>query len=576
MAGRNVLRALVVTGVLLVIALMGAACGAAEEPTKAPTVVASPTPVPPTATPAPPQPKYGGIAIFSQRGDPPGWDPMVSAADLGEPTMMTNGAGGLTIACRKSQTQICPHLAESWESNSDFTQWTFKIRDGVLWQDGTPFTAEDAKWWLELAVKGVPPERAPARYAATLGDVKTVEVLSGNRMRVTLNRPMGAYPSVFSDPGNTHIAHPRHLMQPAIEKGNPKVAPNEVGWVGIGPYKVLKYEKAVIIQLRKFDRYWEKDAQGRQLPFVDGIDLVIQTDASAMVAAFRAGRLDRTSPYSGRYIAPEQKPILEREMGDKMYIVDYPGYGTTAGWNTRRAPLNDVRVRQAISMWLDRQSLIDYLSGGFGVPVAVWQPGSSLANPDVLQWPGWNTKTKAQDREKAKQILKDAGYPSGFKLSILTGERWVNRGEWLKGQLDGLLGEANVKIDVFDTATFLAKTCSGDFQIVNPLDSGVWARHSPELLAGGYSSTNKCSYIQHDDKKVDDLFARITASGNLDERAKLAREVERYLSIEAWLALNLTKDSGYFVAFRSYMKGWDFPQVIAPFNADYATIWMDK
>lgn len=210
------------------------------------------------------------------------------------------------------------------------------------------------------------------------------------------------------------------------------------------------------------------------------------------------------------------------------------------------------------------------------MPVAVWQPGSSLANPDVLQWPGWNTKTKAQDREKAKQILKDAGYPSGFKLSILTGERWVNRGEWLKGQLDGLLGEANVKIDVFDTATFLAKTCSGDFQIVNPLDSGVWARHSPELLAGGYSSTNKCSYIQHDDKKVDDLFARITASGNLDERAKLAREVERYLSIEAWLALNLTKDSGYFVAFRSYMKGWDFPQVIAPFNADYATIWMDK
>ncbi|MBI4200337.1 MAG: ABC transporter substrate-binding protein [Chloroflexi bacterium] len=574
-------RLLAVLGVTLALLLLATACGAAEAPTPAPTkapttVVASPTPVPPTPTPAPPEAKYGGIAIFAHRNDPQGWDTMrTSGSDLQDPMMLMYGTGSLTRECRDNQFETCPYLAESWEPNADFTAWTFKIRDNVFWHDGTPFTAEDARWGLDFALKGVK-GRAPARFAGTMGPIEKMEVQPGNRLRITLASPMGAFPTIFAQNDTAQLEFPKHLTEPELNKGNVNLAPNEVNWVGMGAYKMLKYDKGAVIQYRKFDRYWEKDAKGRAMPYIDGIDAPIMKEQSTMVAAFRAGRLDRTSPYAGRYITAEQEKIIKAEMGDKVVVYRYPTFGKLIGINASKAPYNDVRVRQALSLWIDRQSYMDAIESGYGQISAVWFAKSPLANPDVLTWPGWNTKTKEADKKKAKELLASAGYPNGFKVTILTGQSWINYAEWLKGQLDPLMGTANVNIAIFDSATYNKKICDGDFDLIQPLSSGVQARHSPEAIAGGYVSTNKCSYIRHDDKKVDELFARIQAIGDQAERVKLAREIERYLSIESWLALNIGEDGANFVAFRNYVKGWNPPQVTPYSNADYVTVWLDK
>ncbi|MEK7783956.1 MAG: ABC transporter substrate-binding protein, partial [Chloroflexota bacterium] len=100
--------------------------------------------------------------------------------------------GNLLKPCREDVEKVCSAVAEAWEANADFTQYAFKIRDGILWHDGTPFTAEHAKFWLDLAFFGAragDKVRAPAYFKGQMGEIKDVEALSGNRLRVTLAKP---------------------------------------------------------------------------------------------------------------------------------------------------------------------------------------------------------------------------------------------------------------------------------------------------------------------------------------------------------------------------------------------------
>ncbi|MBI4199014.1 MAG: ABC transporter substrate-binding protein [Chloroflexi bacterium] len=565
---------------LPVVMMAAGACGAAEEPaptpTRAPAAVATPTPAPTTTpTPAGEQPKYGGIAVLAHRVDPPSWDNMVNP-DL-YLTLIGGalwGPGNLVTPCREDVFQVCPYLAESWESNADFTAWTFKVRDDVLWHDGTPFTAKDVKWWLDLSVNGSPPARKPAVYAPRMGPIEKVDVVEGNKVRIILRDPVGVFPALFTD-RSVRITHPPHLMQPEINKGNATVSPHEVGYVSTGPFKMLKYDKGSNVQVRKFDKYWEKDQRGRQLPFMNGVDYPIIPEGAAGLAAFRSGRIDRTAVGLGSYLIPEQRATLKQEMGDKANIVLFPAYGKAIGMNARKAPYNDVRVRQALSLWIDRQSYINGVDSGDGELLAVFAPKSPYTNPDFREWPGWNPKTREQDRVRAKQLLAEAGYPSGFKVNVVAATFGVRQGEWLVGDLAGLLGAANLKLEVLDIATYNNRICAGGFDLLQPISSGVVNRHLPELVAAGYSSTNKCAYFQHDDKKVDELFGRIAATGDPATRVKLARELEKYLSIEQWLAINVSAERQY-VAFRDYVKGWPVPAWNPENNADYATTWLDK
>ncbi|MBI4200505.1 MAG: ABC transporter substrate-binding protein [Chloroflexi bacterium] len=592
------LRHLVLPWSLLLVALAAGACGEAAQPaatpTRPPAVAATPTTAPtatpttapavvatptraPTATPTPAgvQPKYGGVAAFAHRGDPSSWDSMFDTnVNTTLPDAPIFGDRALLKPCRNNSFQLCPYLAESWESNSEATVWTFKVREGVFWHDGKALAADDIKWWLELLINGAPGGRPPAKQAATLGPVQGIEVVGGSRLRITLLTPVVQFPALLSSP-NLSIQHPRHLMQSQIEKGNGTVAPNEVGWVGTGPFKMAKYDKGVVIRVRKFDRYWEKDEQGRQLPFLDGIDFVIMTEGSSVFAAFRTGRLHRTAVGEGFYLVPQQREIIKREFGDQAWIAKYPPFGSLTGINASKPPMSDVRVRQAVSMWLDRNSYIRAVYNGDGEPAAVFAPGSPYANPGFIEWPGWNPKTKEQDRKRARELLAEAGYPTGFKATVLARAGRTGSAEWLVGDLAGLLGEGNLRIAAVDSATYTNRICQGDFDLIQPVSAGVIDRDSPELLAAGYSSKNRCSYVKHNDEKVDKAFERIAATRDDKERVRLAQELERYLSIETWLAVNMSVEAVY-VAYKSEVNGWPVPQWNPTNNGDYATTWLAR
>ena len=342
--------------------------------------------------------KFGGTYRTGNRTDPPrGFDTNRSGSISikGISASITNN-GHLWKPCEDNVFAICEGLAESWEPNADFSEWTVKVRDGVTWHDGTPFTAEDVKWWLELFVNGTE-GRNPARDAAQFAPLERVEVLDGNRLRFVLGQSVPGY----LDQTNWHgpnIFHPRHLMQPEIDSGNPGVTPIQVGLVATGPFKLDRYIKGSVVRVTRFDNYWKKDELGRRLPYMDGIDFAIIPDYSNMVAAFRTGRLDGTVRGAGFYLLFEDISRIRETMGEEnVWFGAIGGNHKDFIPNVLRegSPFQDLRVRKAVSLWLDRQEGIDLVRGdaSLGAVRTLWEPNGPWASPQTARVIcGWRTR----------------------------------------------------------------------------------------------------------------------------------------------------------------------------------------
>ena len=186
-------------------------------------------------------PKYGDILVLANRGDPPsGFDTMrTSSIALHHVAGALFGPGNLVMRCRENLYLACPYLATSWVANPDFTEWTFTLRDDVLWHDGTPFTPEDVVFWFDLAVNGYQvgdKVRAPAYFKGDLGDIRSVEALPGNRVRIILGGRNKFFLDVLANP-RLKFAHPKHLMEPRLQAGDMSVSPLDIGLVGLGPFR---------------------------------------------------------------------------------------------------------------------------------------------------------------------------------------------------------------------------------------------------------------------------------------------------------------------------------------------------
>ena len=538
-----------------------------------PTAAPQPTAVPKRGT------KYGGIAVFSTRGD------FVRGADVMRSTTIThlqvlqtiNGSGNLIRVCLDDPyDRSCPGLAESWEVNSDFTQWTFKIRDNVFWHDGTPFTAEDAKYWIDLSVFGAE-GRQPSRKKGKFGDLASADVLDGNRVRITLNTPSPRYFLGFAETPQ-QVTHPRHIVQPEIDKGNGEISPVNYGMTGLGPFKFEKYDRGSVVSVRKFDKYWEKDNDGGQLPYLDGITFPIIPDLEQMVAAFRAGRIDGGSRGGGTNLIPEQMETIRRKMGDDAYFLKLPSESQLFGFNTTREPWQDVRLRRAAMLVFDRVAGAKALGGEGARPATLFSPGSPFVNPDFMTWPGYNPDTMVQDLAEAKRLMAEAGFPDGdgFKSNFLcrSGAGWVPECELLTEQFRSKLG-LDITLQVVDDATYEDRRCAGDYDI--RIGSAGAAAIFPETLRSNIASaaTSPCAEIRTNDTKLDDFYTRLDLARSFEERVDIAREMERYVVLEQvytlhnWVAFK-------FHPFRSYVKGLAVPSEDQRDNLNHAWVWLDK
>jgi ABC-type transport system substrate-binding protein len=515
---------------------------------------------------------------MAHRADPPvGFDPMrTPSINSHQVTLSIFGGGNLVKACREDVFKVCPGLAEKWESSSDATQWTFKVRDDVRWHDGAPFTAQDVKYWIELAYNGAKvgdKTRIPAYYKSDLGDLKKVEALEGNRLRITLGKRDPYYLEILAQP-HYSIGHPRHLLQPRIEAGDVGVSPQDIGLVGTGPFKFLKYEKGTRVQVRRSDIYFERDAQGRRMPYLDGIDFAITADPGAMDAAFRVGRLDGGSRGTAHNLTKERVVGYERDLGDKVWFLRVGYYLSQVGFNVLKpGPWQDVRVRRAMQLWIDKEAAIPATLGGYGDVFTLLDPTSPYTSPDFLTWPGWNLKTREQDKAEAKRLMAEAGYAKGFQIPDLCRRENVHRYEFVAGQLAGLGIEA--KINCLDPAGWTAARARLDHAMEQGgYTAGVVIPEMAELQLTRHS-ISPTAHTKHEDPRVPEFFDRLRAATSFEQRVKIFREMERYMMWEQAYLIPLFGDTA-ITPFRSHVKGLVVASANPNNNWDFATVWLDK
>jgi len=574
----------ILVSVIAILALVGA-CGGSDDPTAVPQPPAA-TAIPgATSTPAPTAtpvgfPQFGGIAVFGTRSDfSVGLDNMRRNAIMEASIQETlYGPSNLLHTCRHDAfDRTCTYLAESWEVNADFTVWTFKVRDDVLWHDRTPFSAEDVEFWMNLMINGHPAsERSPSRYALDLGQPSKIQVLPGNVIEITLPKSMPNYPVSLGNDAVV-IAHPKHLTLPELEKGNGGVSPSDLGFVGVGPFVFEEYDKGSVISIRRNEHYFEIDEYGRQLPYLDGIDYPIITDREAMVASFRTGRIDATGRGGRVEWLPEQITTVQKTMGDD--AVFHPVYysGRTFSWDLIDGPekWRDIRVRKAVLLALDRQAGASFY-GEAGLVQAMWFPGSPWISDDYLTWPGWNAATKAADIVEAQRLLAEAGFGDGFEVDLLcrNSSTWQVECEIFAEQMRQNLN-IQVNLEIVDNTALNESRCEGGYDMIVNGSAANYLFPDTGAINATSINRNACSLIRHDDTHIDDIFDKILASTDASERAKLTKEVERYIILE----------KAYFVptwigpltfASRSYVKGIGEPQSAAENYLDHTLVWLDK
>ena len=544
----------------------------------APTTAPAEPAAPPTATPIPvDQPKYGGVLRIGHRADPPAaWDTMRSTNyNLTPITAAIAGEGNFVQACFDDETTICPGFAESWEVNDNFTEWTFKIRDGLTWHDGAPMNNEDFRWWVELFISGYKvgdQERLPGVARKQFGDIASVEALDGNRVRITLNAPDAFYLESLGM-HRIPIFHAKHLFEPAFQAGNLEAAPLELGNIGAGPFKFVSYERGVDVVLERFDDFYGEDEAGNALPFLDGLEYFIMSDPAAFHAAFRTGQLDVGARGARYYVTPEEVPLYRQSLGEDVYFLEIAGGGGAGmGFNTIEGPFADKRLREAISLYVDRQTAVETLLQGNGRVRGGFLDERS-SNPDFMEWPGFNPDTKAADQARARQLVADAG-AEGLEFTIILPDTQVQQMEWWVGAMDGL--GLNPKLQVMDVTAFDSTKAGTDWTVSwggGSLDLGT---PSSIVFQFGRKSESPYASIVHEDARIDEFAAQIGTVTNSEDRLRILREIEEYvyrdqvLMVHSVVGLNL-------VPARGYVKNAKTAFVLnPPTYASYQYAWLDR
>ena len=420
--------------------------------------------------------------------EPPHLDPTSAAAGAIDSVLYSNVFEGLTRFM--GDGSVVPGLAESWEISDDGLTYTFALRSGVTFHDGTTMDAEDVKFTLDRILAEDSANAQKALYAA----ISAVEVVDAATVRITLSEPNGNM--LFNLAwGDAVIVAPESIE-------NIKQQP-----VGTGPFKFDSWTQGDSIRISQYADYW-----GQQ-PALTEATFKFISDPTAAFAAMMAEDVD---VFTG-FPAPENLPQFDADPRFQVLIGSTEGE-TILSINNKQAPFDDVRVRQAVAHAIDRQAIIDGAMFGYGTPI-----GTHFAphNPAYIDL----TSTSAYDPERARALLAEAGLPDGFETTLhLPPPSYARRGgEIIAAQL----AEVGIKAEIINVewaqwleTVFRGKTFG--LSIVShtePMDIGIYA--------------NPDYYFQYDNPAFQELMSTLNATTDPDTRTNLMAKAQEIIAGDA-------------------------------------------
>ncbi|MCE5973489.1 ABC transporter substrate-binding protein [Sinirhodobacter sp. WL0062] len=376
--------------------------------------------------------------------EPPNLDPTAGAAAAIDEVVYANLFEGLTRFAPDGS--VLPALARSWDVSEDGSTYTFHLAQGVTFHDGSTFDAEDVKFSLDRARAE---DSANAQKALFKG-IASVEVIDPATVKVTLSAPDGAFPFKMAW-GDAVILAPESATDAATHP------------VGTGPFQFGEWAQGDHVTLTAYPGYWGDK------PALNSATFRFISDPTAAFAAMMAGDVDAFPNFP----APETLIQFQSDPRFKVIVGSTEGE-TILAMNNRKAPLDDIRVREAISHAINRQDVIDGAMFGYGTPI-----GSHFAphNPDYQDL----TALSAYDPEKSKALLAEAGASDLTLRLALPPPTYARRGgEIIAAQL----GAVGIKTEIsnLEWAQWLEQVFKGkdfDLTIVShtePADINIYAR----------------------------------------------------------------------------------------------------
>jgi len=451
------------------------------------------------------EPKTGGVINAVIQPEPPG---LMLAQVQNGPTQMVSGNIFEGLLRYSPKLDPLPELAESWSVSEDAKTYIFKLKKGVTWHDGKPFTAADVLFSIEML------KQTHARARTNLAQVDKVETPDDHTVVFTLKQPFGPFLGIF-EVGSMPMV-PKHLYAGTDWKTNPyNNAP-----IGTGPFMFKEWQKGSFIRLVKNPNYHEKGK-----PHLDEIYWQIIPDAAARSVAYETGKVD---VLPGGSVENFDVPRLSKLKDTCVTGAGWEFFSPLAWlWlNNRQGPLADKRVRQAIMYAVDRDFAKDVIWNGLG-KVATGPSASTIRfyTDDVKKYP--------YDPAKAKALLKEAGY-KGEKIRLLPlayGETWQRWGEAVKQNLQDV--GMTIETIATDVAGGNQKIAEWDYDIAftylyqygDPA-LGVGRNYISSNIAKGQMFNNVEGYSN---PEIDKLFAEGAVATPDSKRKEIYEKAQKIL-----------------------------------------------
>jgi peptide/nickel transport system substrate-binding protein len=469
---------------------------------------AAPSPYPEWIAASTKPPKRGGVLTRASAWDPPVIDPRLTQSVgtfqfVGLTSNRLTRYGFADEVSGPSDLSLKGDLAESWSASPDYRVWTFKLRQGVKWQNAAPvngreFVAADVKYCFEqYAKEGV--------QSFTFQEIEATETPDKYTVRVHLKTPNTLFPQNLAEP--VAVMFSREVLE---QDGDLKKR-----LIGTGPFTMKEHTRKVRVVLQRNPDYFDK---GR--PYIDEYVILSTPDAATRLAAFRTGQADFI------WVASPSEVETIRKTNPNAVVQSY--HNTLAPFGVALAqdkpPFNDVRVRRAISMAIDRQKMVDTVFEGhgilgWGVPYVYYQDTAPTAKDLGPYW-----QYRPAD---AKKLLAEAGHPNGFETTLFYYEYFPQMTSEVQLVQQDLKKNLNIdiKITKLDYTTYYGR------YVDNKWDGMSWGFQSGHAIGLDertyqymHSGSTK-NFFRVNDPVIDDLTTKLRRTPDRAEQRALAKKI---------------------------------------------------
>ena len=504
------------------------------------------------------KPRSGGELVFVVPSEPPSYDAhQEETFGLIHPTAPHYNTLLRVDPTDRTGTKPVADIAESWTISKDQLTYTFKIRKGVKFHDGSELTSKDVKASYDKILN--PPAGVKSLRKEAYGAIASMDAPDPTTFVIKLKYPESSMLLNLASPWNW-------IYKADILAKDPHWYEKNI--MGTGPFKFVEHVRGSHWVGKKNPDYWDKGK-----PYLDGYRAIFISNSAAQVAAIRGER----AMIQFRSFSPPERDQLVQALGPKIAVQESPWDCLNfVSMHHDKKPFDDKRVRRALSLALDRYegskalSKITLVKDVAGIQV----PGTPYATPpaELEKLAGYGHDI-AKNRAEAKRLLREAGVPDGFAFTFKNRgipHPYEHLGIWLIDQWRQI--GLNVKMEMVEASAYHPMLKRGDVEVAMDFQCGFIVE--PDLDLPRFLSHSDANYGHHKDTVIDDLFSRQGRATDPEERKKLLRQFEkRLLDEEAHVIYTLQWHR--IVPHLSKVKGW----TITPshyLDNQLDTVWLSE